>query len=81
MTSSTSDVITLKGGVAIHAVVILRALEFEERGIRLSCDDVGRLVASPRAKLTPDDDRFIRRHRDELIVCVQYDADQAERPL
>lgn len=66
-----SPPITLRGGKAVsrHALQLFWALE--HRRFALALDD-GRLIVTPGSRLTARDDRAIRRHRDELVMLVQY---------
>jgi hypothetical protein len=61
----------LRGGLTVPRAAIQLLWSLEDRGFTL-CSEDGRLVVAPRSRLTVDDDRAIRRHRDELLRLIAY---------
>ena len=66
------ELVTLRGGlvVPVEALRILWLLEERDFDVRLAHD--GALLVVPGSKLTTDDRRTIRRHRDDLRQLVRY---------
>jgi hypothetical protein len=77
---TTDALIPLRGGPAVPASVVAWLLAAEFRGLRLSVVN-DRLRVSPRGLIRPDDDWYLRTHRDALLAAVAYVARQAEAPL
>ena len=73
MPTTEMQPVLLRGGLSVplSALRVLWALEDRGFHVRLDSDDGG-LVVSPRSRLSDDDDRAIRSHRDELIQLVRY---------
>ena len=71
-TAPASELVTLRGGlvVPVEALRILWLLEERAFDVRLADDGV--LLVTPGSKLTTDDRRTIRRHRDDLRQLVRY---------
>lgn len=67
----STDTVTLSGGLTapLPALQVLWALE--AAGFRVRAKD-GVLVVSPRSRLTAEEDRAIREHRDNLLKLVAY---------
>ena len=71
-TTSASELVTLRGGLAVP-VEALRALwDLEERQFSLCLAADGALLVSPGSQLTADDRVAIRCHRDDLRQLVSY---------
>jgi hypothetical protein len=71
-TSHVSDLVALRGGLAVpvEALRILWALEARAFDVRLADD--GALLVAPGSKLTTDDRAAIAEHRDALRALVAY---------
>lgn len=67
----TDTLIPFKGGFVARASVAMWMLDASWR-LTFTVAPDGRLQVGPRQAVTPDDDRFIRAHRDELLACVAY---------
>ena len=67
----TPDLVTLTGGlsVSLSALRILWDLENRQFAIHVDGDA---LHIRPGSRLTVDDDRAIRAHREELVALVRY---------
>jgi hypothetical protein len=65
------ELVTLRGGVSVSLPALRTLWSLEDRGF-LICVDGDALVVRPRSRITPDDDRAIRAHRDELLALVRY---------
>jgi hypothetical protein len=70
--AATDPVVTLRGGLTVPLRAITLLLDLEARQFRVREAPDGALLVSPRSCLTPEDDRLIRRHRDELLALVRY---------
>lgn len=71
-TAAPETVITLKNGFAVSLPALQVLWDLEARAFSLRLADDGGLVVSPRGRITPEDDRAIRAHRDELLALVRY---------
>jgi hypothetical protein len=71
MPRATDDpLIPLSGGFVVRTSIVTWLID---AGFRLQFRVVdGHLDVSPRAAITPADDRFIRAHRDEILAAVEY---------
>lgn len=81
MPVATDALIPLRGGYAVPVDVMAWLIDSEFRGLRFTVDTTGRLCVSPERAITPEDDKFIRRHRDQIRSCVEYCARLCEAPL
>jgi hypothetical protein len=70
--------VTIKSGlvVSVPALRLLWQLEAADMVIKID-DRTGRLLVGPTARLTADDTRAIREHRDELIELVKMCTSEA----
>lgn len=70
-TATKAETVVLRGGFSVPLPALQLLWALETRGLRVSADADGLLVA-PRSQLTDEDDRGIRRYRDELLALVRY---------
>jgi hypothetical protein len=64
------ETVVLRGGVSVPLSALRLLWSLESRGFRIVADNG--LVVSPSSRLTPEDDRAIRAHRDTLLSLVAY---------
>lgn len=76
---ATDPLIPFKAGFTARTSVVVWYLTASWRLTFTVAD--GHLDVAPRKNLTPSDDAFIRKHRDELIACVNYCDQMAAMPL
>jgi hypothetical protein len=74
MDASNQELVILKSGLSVRRPALQLALQLEEQGFSISTRADGRLEVQPAARLTSDDCRAIRAHRDDLIRIVLYEA-------
>lgn len=64
--------VTMQPGLVVSVPALQLLWRLEDAGMVVRIDDqTGRLLVGPTARLTTDDDRAIRVHRDELIELVK----------
>ncbi len=73
--------IPLRNGPTVRESVVLWLLGAEDRGLRFKALEDGSLHVGPRRGVSDDDLLFVRQHRDELLACVRYIAQQEAAPL
>jgi hypothetical protein len=71
-TSSEPVLVTLRGGVVADCVVVSRLLQLEARGCRFTLEPEGRFRVSPANQLSADDRTFLRQHRDQARLVLEY---------
>ncbi len=71
-TSPVSELVSLRGGLVVPVEALRILWLLEERDFDLQLSDDGVLLVAPASKLTTDDRRTIRRHRDDLRQLVRY---------
>ena len=71
-TLSTSDVVVLKGGLAVPLEVLQLAWRLEDAGVVMELGTEGSLRAGPGEKLSETDRAAIRQHKPALLALVQY---------
>ena len=69
--SSVPEMVTLKGGMALPANVVLLALKLEAAGCTLTMDGDD-LVIRPGRLVTPDDRQRVHAWRDDLKRLVRH---------
>ena len=70
--------VTMKSGLVISVPALQLLWRLEDTGMMVKLDELtGRLLVGPTARLTADDDREIRAHRNELIELVKMCESQA----
>ena len=72
MATTTDVLIPLRNGPTVPESVVVWLLAAEDRGLRFVILPNGRLRVGPRDQVRPDDDTFIREHRDLIASCVRY---------
>ena len=65
------ETVVLRGGLAVPLAALQLLWRLEEKGCSLAAVGGG-LDVWPRERITAEDDRAIRRHRDELLALVQH---------
>jgi hypothetical protein len=73
------QLITFRDGFTMRTSVVVWYIEASWR-LHFTVTPDGRLTVGPRTAVTPEDGRFIRQHRDELLACTRYCDQQAEAP-
>ena len=71
-TLPVSELIALRGGLAVPVAALRILWALEERDFNVWLTDTGGLRVAPASKLTTDDRRAIRCHRDDLRQLVGY---------
>lgn len=71
-TSPVSELVSLRSGLVVPVEALRILWLLEERDFDLQLSDDGVLLVAPASKLTTDDRRTIRRHRDDLRQLVRY---------
>lgn len=79
MPDADDALISLTGGFVIRAAVAIWLIDASFR-LQFAVAD-GDLNVWPKAAITPDDDRYIRAHRAELVAAVSYCDRMTEAPL
>ena len=69
---SEHQIVSLRGGLVVPVEALRILWLLEERDFDLQLSDDGVLLVAPASKLTTDDRRTIRRHRDALRQLVRY---------
>jgi hypothetical protein len=69
--ATKAETVVIRGGLSVPLAALRVLWDLEARGFTLTAADDG-LIIAPRSRLTADDDRAIRRHRDELIALLRY---------
>jgi hypothetical protein len=64
--------VTLRGGLVADVMVVVKLLELEARGCRFTLEPAGRFRVTPATELTPDDRAFLKEHRDEARLVLEY---------
>ncbi len=72
LTSSRSEFVALKGGLAVPLAALQLLWRLEDRGLEVRLSERGGLLVGPRAELTPDDRAAIREHKPVLVTLVAY---------
>ena len=73
MLPSSSDFVSLRGGLVVPVAAWYLGLELEHRGFALRVDGDGRLLVAPRDQLTPADCEAIQRWKAHLCALVEYE--------
>lgn len=68
---SVSETVCLRGGFVIPVEAVVLALDLESRGCFIEADGDGLLVGPPD-RVTVDDCRAIRAHKQDLLRLVHY---------
>ena len=68
------EIVVLRGEVPVRLAVLRLAWDLEARGITLSIDPNGRLVASPPDQVTANDVAALRAHLRDVKRVVAYRA-------
>ena len=71
-TAPVSELVTLRGGLAVPVEALRVLWGLEERAFDVRLADDGVLLVTPGSRLTIDDRQIIRRHRDDLRRLVRY---------
>ena len=69
---SEHQIVALRGGLAVPVAALRILWGLEARDFDVSLADDGALLVAPASKLTTDDRRTIRHHRDDLRQLVSY---------
>ena len=72
--------IPLRDGPTVPERVVLWLLETVDHGLTLRLEG-DRILVAPRERLMPADSDFIRQHRADLFVCLEYVDRIAAEPL
>jgi hypothetical protein len=80
MGSPTDILIPLPDGSTVPAEVAGWLFDAEGRGLKIGLREDGRLLVSPRSRISPSDDRFLRENRDHVRACVQFIARAEAQP-
>jgi hypothetical protein len=76
---SSSDFVTLRGGLTLPLAALQLAWDLEDRGLHLTLDGDGDVLSvGPGDRLTDADRALIRRWKPHLLAIVAYDADAHE---
>lgn len=68
-----SEIVTLRGGVAVPVAALRLALDLEGRGITLRVEEDA-LIIRPRQLLTEADIALLKQHRNDLKRIAAYEA-------
>ena len=74
MIAPVSELVTLRGGLAVPVVALRVLWGLEERHFDVRLADDGALLVAPGSKLTAGDRAAIAEHRDALRDLVAYCA-------
>ena len=77
VSSEAPTLVTFRGGFVADWQVVQRLLDLESRGAQFRLLDGGRFCVDPPDLLTPDDQAFLRAHRDEARRVLEYEADDS----
>jgi len=75
--SSEQAMVTFKGGFVAEWSIVHRLLDLEARGARFELVKGGRFRVIPPHLLSSDDVAFLREHRDQARLVIEYQADVA----
>ena len=71
-TTSSSELVLLRGGFAVPVEVLQLLWRLEDRGLTVARTQRGTLSVGPRDRLTEADRYAIKEHRDMLLTLVDY---------
>ena len=71
---AADEIVVLRGDLPVRLAVLRLAWDLEARGITLSIDPNGRLVASPPDQVTANDVAALRTHLRDVKRVVAYRA-------
>lgn len=77
---ASSELVTLRDGLVVDWVVVSRMLDIERRGCSFRLEDDGRFRVLSPDRLTQDDVRLLRDHRDEARRVIEYVERMATQP-
>lgn len=72
MMATSSDTVTLRGGLVVTVAAIELLLDLERRDCVIRRTSAGGLFVGPRERVTTDDAVRIRLYRDEVLALVDY---------
>lgn len=69
--------VTMRGGLTVPLTPLMLVLDLEARGIRLTADEDGAIVATPRGRLTDAERDELRRYRNHVLALLAYQPDDS----
>jgi len=74
---ASSETVVLKGGVVVSVAALRLGWSLEDRGFSMR-PIADKLEVQPHERLTREDVKLIRAHRDELLQLVNYEAPEVQ---